>query len=152
MMKFAVHPSLRFLLALALLLCLSPVYKAAAQGTTIQRTCGRSAFASPNTATTTQLVPSTTDRYAGNEIFICGYTIVNPTTANNVSFVYGTGTNCGTGTTAITPAFTLGIGGILSDTSPIFRGLDVPAGQNLCVTTSSVGPAQVIVYFDNSPL
>jgi hypothetical protein len=139
------------LLALALLLSLAgaPPREAAAQGTTTQRTCGRSAFTTAAGAGTTQLVPVTNDRYAGNEIFICGYTAV-ATAAGTVQFVYGTGTNCATGTVNLTPAFSLAINGVLSDTSPIFRGLDVPAGQNLCVT---VGAAfTVIVYFDNNPL
>lgn len=142
----------RFLLALALLLGLSaPVNRAAAQGTTTQRTCGKSTFLSSAAAATTQLVPTATDRNTGNTIFICGYTIVTAA-ADTITFVLGTGTNCGTGQLNITAAYPFAGAATLADGANSFRGLSVPAGQNLCVTTSTAGPAGITVYYDNNPL
>lgn len=85
-----------------------------------------------STATTTQIVALT----AAQRIII---TYVKAIAAGTTNFklVYGTGTNCGTGTTDLTPADPLtaqsgysggtGLGGILF----------VPAGNALCVTNSA---------------
>lgn len=148
------HPplsSLRFLLALAPLFCLS-VGQAAAQGTTIARTCGKSVFYDNSTSGATQLVPTATDRYSGNEIFICGYAFY-VAAAVNVGLVYGTDLACATGTTKITPVYelTTTLPSIV-DGANSFRGLVVPAGQNLCINTSGAVAVQAIIYYDNSPL
>lgn len=149
----------RFLVALALLLGLPllPRDQAAAQGVTTQRTCGDAAFYDASTSGATQLVPAPAGNQtrAGNTIFICGYAITTSVGNVNVGLVYGTGTNCGTGTTKITPAWQFsavtGIGGIV-DGGSVFRGLVVPAGNNLCINANTGVAVQAIVYFDNSPL
>ena len=146
----SVHPSLRFLLALALLLIFLPG-KVAAQGVVPARTCGKSAFLNAASAATTQIAPTANDRQVGNEIFVCGFSAVAGA-ADAFTFAYGSGTNCGTGTTNISPSFSLAANGIMMDNSPFFRGLSVPAGNNLCVTTTTAGPLAIIVYFDNNPL
>lgn len=148
------HPMI-WLLGLPLLLLMVAPYEAAAQVTT-PRTCSRTALYDAATNGKSQLVPSATDRYAGNEIFICGYVIASNQTVT-VALVYGTGTNCGTGTVTITPGwqFTAPTGGgfySIVDGQATFRGLSVPAGQNLCINTSAGLSVQAIVYYDNSPL
>lgn len=85
-----------------------------------------------STATTTQLVAlsgSTLIRVTGMAVVAGG--------AGNITFVYGTGSSCGTGTTSISGAiplvanvgFTMGAG-----LGPV---LIIPAGQALCITTSA---------------
>jgi hypothetical protein len=141
----------RFLLALALLsgACL-PVDRAAAQGTTTQRTCGKSAIYDASSSGSTRIVVGT-----GTAIYVCGYTFTSAVGAVSVGLVYGTGTNCGTNTTKITPAYPFGtitaITGI-ADGSPVFRGLVAPPGNDLCINTTTNAAVQAIVYYDNSSL
>lgn len=80
------------------------------------------------------------------QVYICGYIINVGATATNVQLKYGTGTNCGTGTANITPNFVLPIAANIDDPSPVFRGLLVPAGQDICLVTSAGNPVQAIVY------
>lgn len=81
------------------------------------------------------------------QVFICGYTINVGAVATNVGFSYGTGTNCGTGTTAITPAYVLAAGGQMFDDAGIWHGLTVPAGKDVCIVTSAGNPVQAILYY-----
>lgn len=85
-----------------------------------------------STATTTQLVALASSQ----QIRVTGLTVVAGGTGN-ITFVYGTGSNCGTGTTSLSGAiplvanvgFTMGAG-----LGPV---LIVPASQALCITTSA---------------
>src|SRR6185437_13159894 len=66
--------------------------------------CDGYAFYDASTNGATQLVALS----AGKTIFVCGYTFTSSsTTANTVKLVYGTGTNCATGQTAMTPGVLL---------------------------------------------
>jgi hypothetical protein len=124
-----------------------------AQSTSIQRSCGGAAFYDASTSGATQIVPAPAGNQtrAGNTIFICGFTI-GASAAVNVGLVYGTGTNCGTGTTKITPAFQFIAAGFLVDDPGNFNGLSVPAGNNLCINASGAVAVQAIIYYDNNPL
>lgn len=82
-----------------------------------------------------------------NQVYICGYIINVGATATNVGFIYGTGTNCGTGTTALTPVFVLPIAGQVFDDAGIWHGLTVPAGKDLCISASAANAVQAIVYY-----
>ncbi|HEX4043274.1 MAG TPA: hypothetical protein VHY10_16370 [Xanthobacteraceae bacterium] len=82
---------------------------------------------------------------ANQQIYICGFTFNAGASAANIELEYGTGTNCGTGTMALTPDFALGANGVLSDHSPFFNGLTVPLGNNLCVLPSAA--AVGLVYY-----
>lgn len=104
--------------------------------------CNRSASYDTNSNGATKLVTGT----AGRSIYVCGYSIVSGGTVN-VSLVYGTGTNCGTGTTAITPAYNTVVTMALFDNSPFWRGLVAPAAKDLCINASSGVAIQAIVYF-----
>lgn len=83
---------------------------------------------------------------ANKIIYICGYTI-HGGGATNVGLSIGTGTNCGTGTAALTPQYVLASGTDVTDSSPYFRGLQVPALTDLCVNSSAAAAAQVIIYY-----
>ena len=110
--------------------------------------CNSSKVYDTNTNGSTVLVASATG--SGGSIPICGY-IISSTTTVNVKLIYGTGTTCGTGTTALTPAWqfqaiTAGIASI-ADFASNDRGLVVPAGNDLCINTSAGNSVQATVYF-----
>lgn len=83
---------------------------------------------------------------AGRTIYICGYTI-HGGGATNVGLSTGTGTNCATGTAALTPQYVLASGTDVTDSSPFFRGLQVPPSVDLCVNSSAAAAAQVTIYY-----
>src|SRR5690349_16639686 len=62
--------------------------------------CNASAFYSASTSGATRIVPAS---QAGG-ISICGF-VMQAAAAVNLSLEYGSGSNCGTGTVAITPAY-----------------------------------------------
>jgi hypothetical protein len=85
-----------------------------------------------STATTTKIVSN-----APNKKTLVNIAFLYGPHTNNVTFEYGTGSNCGTGTTAIggiielsasTPGFTLGNG-----TGAV---LTIPADKDLCILTT----------------
>lgn len=85
-----------------------------------------------STATTTQLVA------------LSGVTLIRVTSfdviaggTGNITFVYGTGINCGTGTTSLTGPYNLTAQAGISKGSGIGTILKVPSGNALCVTTSA---------------
>lgn len=80
----------------------------------------------------------------GRTIYVCGF-VFGAAAAVNVSLVYGTGTNCGTGTTQLTPAFQFTAAGFLSNPGDVYRGINVPNGQDLCVKTSAGVAVQALV-------
>jgi hypothetical protein len=125
------------LLAAALLAAIVP---AAAQSPVPLTACNKSQFYDANTNGATQVVP------AGGPVLICGFVMIASGTVN-VGLVYGTGTNCATGQTKITPAFQFTAQTGLSDPSPYFRGMNAPGGNALCVLTSGGVAVQAIVYY-----
>lgn len=102
--------------------------------------CNKSQFYDASTNGATQVVP------AGGPVLICGFVLLSSGTVN-VGLVYGTGTNCATGQTKITPAFQFTAQTGLSDPSPYYRGMNAPGGNALCVLTSGGVAVQVIVYY-----
>ena len=92
------------------------------------------------TATTTQLVAIS----GTTTIYICGgsFSIAPSATAAASAYIsYGTGTNCGTGLTAITGAY--GAGDLTTAAPPLMVNLlssgvvaIAPAGKALCITTA----------------
>lgn len=104
--------------------------------------CSAAALYDASTNGPTQLVAAV----SGQSIYVCGYTLFAGGTAN-VSLVYGTGTNCGTGQHAMTPAYQLIAQTGLADSSPFWRGLVAPASQELCILTSAGVAIQANVYY-----
>lgn len=84
------------------------------------------------TATTTQLVAGA----VGRSIYVTQWNAISAGTGN-ITFEYGTGTNCGTGTTILTGAYNLGaqVGAVVG----VGNGavLVVPPGNSLCILTTA---------------
>jgi hypothetical protein len=85
-----------------------------------------------STATTTQLVALS----GSTVIYVTSYDVIAGGTGN-ITFVYGTGVNCGTGTTSLTGPYNLTAQAGISKGSGIGTILKVPSGNALCVTTSA---------------
>lgn len=85
-----------------------------------------------STATTTQLVALS----GTTLIYVTSYDVIAGGTGN-ITFVYGTGASCGTGTTSLTGAYPLTAQAGIAKGSGIGTILRVPAGNALCVTTSA---------------
>lgn len=85
-----------------------------------------------STATTTQLVALS----GSTAIYVTSLDVVAGGTGN-ITFEYGTGTACATGTTVLTGAYNLTAQAGLAKGSGIGTVLKVPAGNALCVLTSA---------------
>ena len=91
-----------------------------------------SAAISLATATTTQLVALS----AGKKIYVTALNVIAGGTGN-ITFEYGTGTACATGTTVLTGAYPLTAQTGLSMGGGLGPVLIVPAGNALCALTSA---------------
>jgi len=121
---------------LALLACVQP---ARAQNVS----CGNSVIYNANTNGATQLVAAV----ANARIYICGYTFW-ANGAVNVSLITGTGTNCGTGSVTIVPAYAFSAASQgITDGGAAARGLSGAVSQALCINTSAGTAVQAIIYF-----
>jgi hypothetical protein len=85
-----------------------------------------------STATTTQLVAPS----GSTKIYVTSFDVIAGGTGN-ITFEYGTGANCGTGTTALTGAYNLTAQAGISKGNGVGAVLVVPAGNGLCVLTSA---------------
>lgn len=85
-----------------------------------------------NTATTTQLVALS----GSTKIYVTSFDFLSVGTAN-VKFVYGTGSNCGTGTTDLTGNYNLTAQSGMAKGNGLGPVLVVPAGNALCWTNSA---------------
>ena len=83
-------------------------------------------------ATTVQLVALV----AGKKIYISSWDVVASGTTS-VTLKYGTGTNCGSGTTSLTGAYALIAQAGIAKASGLGPVLFVPAGNALCITNSA---------------
>src|SRR6266446_1813968 len=81
---------------------------------------------------------------AGQAISICGWH-VTASVAGTFQLFYGTGANCVTGNTALTPAFNVSAQAPSADHTD-YAHIGVPAGNALCVTPSAT-TVQVLVYY-----
>jgi len=110
--------------------------------------CDSSVLINTASAATAELVSLTSSQV----IYICGWEIhTSSASANNVNLAYGTGTNCGTGTTVLSsivrfPAGVTGLQGKVSVT-PFFKGMKTAASNALCVTTSAAVQVDGVVYY-----
>jgi hypothetical protein len=104
--------------------------------------CDSSALLTISTATTTQLVALV----SGKSIYVCGL-VMNGGGTTTAKLVYGTGTNCATGLTSLTPAFTLASGTNLVFGSGLGYVAKTISGNALCVTNSAAATANVFVAY-----
>lgn len=91
-----------------------------------------SAPISVSSAATVQIVALA----VGKWIFVTSFDMMSAGTTN-FTYVYGTGTNCGTGTTSLTGAYPLIAQAGVSKGNGLGSVLVVPAGNALCVTNSA---------------
>ena len=87
---------------------------------------------SVSTSTVTQLVALS----SGKAIYVLNWSVIAAGT-DNVTWEYGTGSNCGTGTTAISGAYPLAANGGIVAGNGAGTVLFVPASNALCVSTSA---------------
>lgn len=85
-----------------------------------------------SSATTTQLVAIS----GSTSIYVTSFDVISGGTGN-VTFVYGTGSSCGTGTTSLTGPYPLTAQAGIAKGSGVGTILKVPSGNALCVTTSA---------------
>jgi hypothetical protein len=129
----------RFLLALALWLAPSlALAQGAPIGPTNWFTCNNTAQVTGTANTSQQIVALATTPVgpggAQPRIYVCGWTFTNTAATGTVSVNYGTGANCGTGTTAMSPALSVGSTQLAIYTQ--IPSLQTAPGNALCVTTS----------------
>jgi len=130
-------------LLLALGLCLAVSSSAQAQGPIVGPgqfvLCPKTVTLAVGPSAITQILAAQT----GQAIFICGWHVTNTAAAGTFSLSYGTGSNCGTGTTTIIPAQNV------TSTAPATDHIDyaffnTPVSQALCITPSVATIAAVI--------
>jgi hypothetical protein len=103
---------------------------------------GGSVAISISTATTTQLVALS----SGKAIYVTAWDVIAAGTGN-IQLEYGTGSNCGTGTTALTGNYNLTAQAGISKGSGFGAILFIPASNALCaVTSAAVGMAGSLSY------
>jgi hypothetical protein len=129
------------LAALIVLLAWIPSSPAAAQGAI---PCNQWAIIHDVGATSlTQFIAPS----ANQRIGLCGYAMIASAMPAALQLAYGTGTNCGTGTTNISPAIVLPVSGILVNrTDNVVER--TPANNALCfVSVGQTGTMDAIVYW-----
>jgi hypothetical protein len=94
--------------------------------------CDSSAVLSMTTSTTTQAIGLA----AGKSIYVCGF-VLNADGKTTAKLVQGSGSNCGTGQSSLTPAFNVDAGANVELGGGIGRLLKSNAGSAVCVTSSS---------------
>lgn len=105
--------------------------------------CNQAVIYDAATNGSTKLVTGT----ASQQIYVCGWNIFAAGTAT-VKLTYGTGGTCGSGTTSVTPAFSLTTQTQNVDRTPFYGGIKpVPASNDLCLTTSAGVAVQAVVYY-----
>ena len=85
-----------------------------------------------STATTTKLITGITSRW----VYITNFNVIAGGTGN-IQLVYGTGTLCATGQTALTGAYNLTAQAGLVLGSGVAPNLVVPTGNDVCAITSA---------------
>jgi hypothetical protein len=99
-------------------------------------------------ATTTQIIAG----LEGLNIYVCGYQVSQVSTAGTLQWVYGSGSNCGTGTTSLTGA--VGVTASQPVNSPPVAGYVFKTGtafKALCLTATGGGAVSGVVTYVNAP-
>lgn len=104
--------------------------------------CDTSVVLSMSTATTTQAIAL----QSGKSIYVCGF-VINAGGSTTGRLVAGTGTNCGTGPSNMTPAFNLVSGGSIVFGDGLGQLFKTSAGSALCVTNSAAIALNVLITY-----
>lgn len=105
-------------------------------------TCPSSAVINVSAGSTTQLVALASSQI----IRVCSFVITGDTAATTATFVYGTGSNCGTGTTSITGAMRMPDEGSIALSGmngSLFRTI---ASNALCLTAATGAVTGFVTY------
>lgn len=78
----------------------------------------------------TQILPA----IANQRIVICGWQVTNTAVSGTIQLSYGTGSNCATGNTTLTPVMSVGNTALTDHTG--FAILQTPLSQALCANPS----------------
>ncbi len=105
-------------------------------------TCDSSAVLTMSTSTTTQAIALA----AGKSVYVCGF-VLNADGKTTAQLVQGTGSNCGTGQSSMTPAFSLTAGGSVGIGQGVGRLLAANAGSAVCVTNTSKSTLSVLLIY-----
>lgn len=92
-------------------------------------------------ATATKIITGVT----GKSIYVTSVALI-PVATSVVTFTYGTGTNCGTGTGSITGAMTFGAGQTLNLGTGLGAIWVVPSGNDLCITIATAAAPGSLSY------
>jgi hypothetical protein len=104
--------------------------------------CNKSVVVSAGATALTQIVAAV----ANQTISICGYDINAGAAAGTYQLTVGTGTNCNANVVNVTPAFSLGINGVLvSRNGPVW--FSSAQGAQLCHTITGTGPINAVVSY-----
>jgi len=101
-----------------------------------------SAIVAITTATTTQLVALSGTK----SVYVCGFN-ATVAAAQTLTFEYGTGSSCGTGTTALTGAFAPATGTPLNIGGGEATAITAPSGNALCVVSTTTGSTQGVLTY-----
>lgn len=96
-------------------------------------------------ASTKIITAPTTGGPSGKQIIITSIMQV-PVATSVVTYTYGTGTNCGTGTTSLTGAMIFAAGQVLNMGSGIAPIMILPPGNDLCVTIATAAAPGSLTY------
>lgn len=128
----------RFLIGLLLALYAFPAI--AQQSVVVPATTNQISVAG-TVATSTKIVTG----IVGKQIYVTAVVLI-PVATSAVTFTYGSGTNCGTGTTSITGVMTFAAGQTL--TYGIGNGaiFVLPAANDLCITIATAAAPGSLAY------
>jgi hypothetical protein len=104
--------------------------------------CNKSVVVSASATAITQIVAPVT----GQSIHVCGYDLNAGAAAETYQLTVGTGVNCNANTVNVTPAFSLGINGVLVS-RPGFVWFSSIQGAQLCHTIGGTGPINAVVSY-----
>jgi hypothetical protein len=115
----------------------------------VQVVCDQSVTISVSTATTTELVALD----AAKRVYVCAFVLnsVGAAVAPTAQFVRGTGTACGTGTTALTGVLrgsvTVGEAETIAAGSGVGALFAVPKGSAVCLTSTTTQPQTGVLTY-----
>jgi hypothetical protein len=126
---------------IALILLLSAVGAALAQQSVFVPATTAQISVAGTVATATKIVSAIT----GKRIYVTAVSLI-PVATSVVTFTYGTGTNCGTGTTSITGAMTFAAGQTLNLGTGNGAIFVLPSGNDLCITIATAAAPGSLSY------
>ena len=110
-------------------------------GPTNQIVCNKVATLTAGPVVITQVIAAV----AGQSVNLCGWHVTNTGATGNFSLSYGTGSNCGTGTTVVIPAMNVTSTAPSADHAQLAY-FTTPAANALCITPSVATISAVIFY------